>query len=89
MRVTFSNDGWEDYQYWIDHDCPTLKKLTRLIEESRRTPFDGLGKPEPLRGELKGWWSRRITREHRLIYRIVGTGAAQTLEVAACRFHYG
>jgi toxin YoeB len=89
VKVTFSDEGWEDYQHWIDHDRSTLKKLNRLIEECRRTPFAGTGKPEPLRGELKGWWSRRITQEHRLIYRVLGEGQAQALEITACRFHYG
>lgn len=89
MKVTFSDEGWEDYQHWIDHDQATLKKLNRLIEECRRTPFAGTGKPEPLRGELKGWWSRRITQEHRLIYRVVGEGQTQMLEISVCRFHSG
>lgn len=88
MKVAFSDEGWEDYQYWIDHDQATLRKVNRLIEECRRTPFHGIGKPEPLRGELSGWWSRRITREDRLIYRVVGSARDQALEIIACRFHY-
>lgn len=59
-----------------------------LIEDTRRQPFTGLGKPEPLRGQYKGYWSRRITGEHRLIYRVSGAGEAQALEIIACRFHY-
>lgn len=59
-----------------------------LFKESMRTPFQGIGKPEPLRGSLKGWWSRRITQEHRLVYRIKGETDAQALEIAQCRYHY-
>ena len=66
-----------------------LRKLNGLIRECLRTPFTGTGKPEPLKGELAGWWSRRITNEHRLIYRVTGKGDTQALEIAACRFHYG
>ena len=65
-----------------------LMRVNELIREASRTPFKGIGKPEPLVGSLKGWWSRRITREHRLVYRVAGTGENQTLEIAACRFHY-
>jgi toxin YoeB len=85
----FSSKAWEHYQHWQTSDGEILEKLNRLIRECQRTPFQGLGKPEPLRGELKGWWSRRLTREDRLIYRVVGEASAQTLEIAACRFHYG
>ena len=89
MRVLFSSRAWEQYQHWQSSDRDILQKLNRLIRECARTPFHGIGKPEPLRGELKGWWSRRLTREDRLIYRIVSDGKAQTLEIAACRYHYG
>lgn len=85
----FSSKVWEHYQHWQGADPEILQRLNRLIRECQRMPFQGLGKPEPLRGELKGWWSRRLTREDRLIYRVTGEGAAQTLEIAACRFHYG
>ena len=88
MKVTFAKVGWEDFQYWIVHDKATLKKLIRLIEDCRRSPFEGIGKPEPLRENLSGWWSRRITGEHRLVYRVVGEGQAQALEIVQCRGHY-
>ena len=65
-----------------------LVKVNDLIREVRRMPFKGVGKPEPLKHQLSGWWSRRITAEHRLIYRITGAGETQTLEIAACRYHY-
>ncbi len=88
MRITFSDEGWDDYQHWVTHDRAVLRKINRLIGESRRTPFSGIGKPEPLQGELKGFWSRRITQEHRFIYRMTGAGEDQTLEILACRYHY-
>jgi len=65
-----------------------LIRLNGLIKQCMRTPFQGMGKPEPLRGELKGWWSRRITLEDRLVYRVSGAGSAQHLEIAQCRYHY-
>lgn len=88
MKVSFSDDGWDDYQHWVTADEKTLKRLNVLIEEWRRNPFKGTGKPEPLRENLKGWWSRRINGEDRLIYRVSGAGADQTLEIIQCRLHY-
>ena len=70
------------------HDAKLFTKLNTLIEECRRHPFKGTGKPEPLGGNLAGWWSRRINQEHRLVYRVAGTGTEQTLQVAQCRYHY-
>ena len=70
------------------HDAKLFTKLNTLIEECRRHPFKGTGKPEPLGGNLAGWWSRRINQEHRLVYRVVGAGKEQTLQVAQCRYHY-
>ncbi|WP_258046666.1 Txe/YoeB family addiction module toxin [Sphingomonas folli] len=69
-------------------DAKLFAKLNSLIEECRRHPFPGTGKPEPLGGNLSGWWSRRITREHRLVYRVLGSGVDQVLQVAQCRYHY-
>jgi toxin YoeB len=89
MKIAFIEEAWEDYAYWIEHDRTVLKRLNLLIRDASRSPFSGIGKPEPLRNEYKGWWSRRIDGEHRLVYRVVGTGEQQTLEIAACRFHYG
>ena len=88
MNIAFWPTAWEDYRYWQTNDRKTLKRINTLIEECRRHPFKGTGKPEPLRGQLKGWWSRRITQEHRLVYRVRGEGDAQLLEVAQCRYHY-
>jgi toxin YoeB len=88
MRVLWLADGWSGFHYCIAEDPAIALKIARLVEDARRQPFTGLGKPEPLRGNYKGWWSRRITDEHRLIYRVIGSGAAQTIEIAQCRFHY-
>jgi toxin YoeB len=88
MRLQFSADAWDDLQYWIAQDRKMLGRILLLLKECQRTPFAGTGKPEPLRNELKGWWSRRINQEHRLIYRVSGSGDLQLLEVAACRSHY-
>lgn len=88
MKIVFSDNGWDDYQHWIQTDRKALERLNTLIEECRRTPFKGTGKPEPLRGDLHGWWSRRITQEDRLVYRLAGKGDDQRLEIAQCRFHY-
>ena len=88
MKTTFADEAWDDLEHWIMHDKAVLKKLLRLIKECKRTPFTGTGKPEPLKENLAGFWSRRITDEHRLIYRVVGEGKARTLEIAQCRGHY-
>lgn len=88
MRIVFAPRAWEDYLHWQAHDRNVLERLNALIGECQRQPFAGLGKPEPLRGDLKGWWSRRVTVEDRLVYRVTGKGAAQQLEIAQCRFHY-
>ncbi len=89
MRLVFSEHAWEDYLFWQSSDPAVLRRINELVRDTMRHPFSGIGKPEPLVGSLKGWWSRRITREHRLVYRVSGSGEAQALEVAACRFHYG
>ncbi len=88
MKIQFSQDAWEDLQHWIETDDKLLRKILALLKECQRAPFSGTGKPEPLRNELKGWWSRRISQEHRLVYRVTGSVEMQTLEVAACRNHY-
>lgn len=88
MRLVFSDQAWEDYLHWQASDANTLERINHLIKECCRSPFKGIGKPEPLRGELQGWWSRRITLEDRLVYRVTGKGAAQQLEIAQCRYHY-
>lgn len=88
MKVAFWPTAWEDYRHWQDNDAAIISKLNDLIEECRRHPFKGTGKPEPLGGNLSGWWSRRMTKEHRLVYRVSGMGAEQVLQVAQCRYHY-
>ena len=88
MKLVFADQAWEDYLYWQEADRKTLKRVNDLIEECRRNPFKGTGKPEPLKGDLQGWWSRRITQEDRLVYRVAGKGKDQRLEIAQCRFHY-
>jgi toxin YoeB len=84
VKLIFSERAWEDYLYWQANDAKMLAKVNILIKECTRTPFSGIGKPEPLRGALSGWWSRRITREHRLVYRPSG----DLLHIAQCRHHY-
>ena len=88
MKVLFSGKSWPEYRYFQENDPKLSERIYALIEECRRTPFRGTGKPEPLRGRLKGWWSRRINREHRLVYRVRGEGAEQVLKIAQCRYHY-
>lgn len=88
MKLVWSRHAWEDYLYWQKADAKILARINALIGECLRTPFAGSGKPEPLKGELKGFWSRRITREHRLVYRVTGEGTGQSLQIAACRYHY-
>ena len=87
MRLVFAEQAWEDYLSW-QADPNTLERLNALIKECMRSPFRGTGKPEPLKGDLHGWWSRRITLEDRLVYRVIGKGDGQQLEVAQCRYHY-
>ena len=84
MKLLFTEPGWEDYQHWQAHDPDLLAKVNVLIKDCRRSPFSGLGKPEPLKGDRKGWWSRRIDKEHRLVYRLEG----EVLWVNQCRFRY-
>ena len=84
MNLVFSPQAWEDSQHWQQTDKKILKRINTLIKESLRTPHEGIGKPEPLRHTLAGFWSRRITDEHRMVYRITD----QNLEIAQLRFHY-
>mgnify|MGYP006284619899 CR=1 FL=1 len=84
MKVAFLPEGFEHYLEWQRLDRKSLNKLNRLIIECQRHPFDGTGKPEPLKGDYSGWWSRRIDQEHRLVYRLEG----DTLFIAQCRYHY-
>jgi len=88
VKLVWSAHAWEDYLYWQSADPVVLARVNDLIKDSMRTPFSGMGKVERLRGNLKGWWSRRITGTHRLVYRVRGTGDDQVLEIAQCRWHY-
>ncbi|MEM0570951.1 Txe/YoeB family addiction module toxin [Salmonella enterica subsp. salamae] len=84
MKLTWSEEAWEDYLYWQETDKRIVKKINELIKDIRRTPFEGKGKPEPLKYNLSGFWSRRITEEHRLVYALTD----DALLIAACRYHY-
>ena len=88
MKLIWTAAAWEDYLHWQQTDKSVLSKINELIRDALRNPFTGLGKPEPLKENLKGWWSRRITGEHRLVYRVSGTGDSKQLEIAQCRYHY-
>ncbi|WP_391481688.1 Txe/YoeB family addiction module toxin [Nereida sp. NH-UV-3] len=88
MKLVFSSTAWEDYQFWSNNNPKIHTRINELIKQCTRTPFTGVGKPEPLRGDLSGWWSRRISREDRMVYRVVGSDEAQSLEIAQLRFHY-
>jgi toxin YoeB len=88
LKLIFSERGWNDYLHWQDADKTVNERINQLIKEIRRSPFVGIGRPEPLVGNYKGFWSRRITQEHRMVYRVSGSGEAQAIEIAACRFHY-
>ena len=84
MKILFMDTAWEDYLYWQKQDKKTLKKINALIKEIQRNPFKGIGAPEPLKHNLAGYWSRRITLEHRLVYRIKD----DELRILQCRYHY-
>ena len=84
MKLHFSSQAWEDYLYWQAEDEKMLQRVNALIKDCTRSPFQGIGKPEPLRGNLSGWWSRRIDHEHRLVYRV----EAGALLIAQVRYHY-
>jgi len=84
MDLVFQSHGWEDYLYWQEQDKKTLTRINELIKDTLRSPFKGIGKPEPLKGDLSGCWSRRITDEHRLVY----AARENRLHILQCRFHY-
>ena len=84
MRLEFKPQAFDDLQYWVRHQPKLAKRLLRLIEETQRDPFGGIGKPEPLKNELSGWWSRRIDGEHRLVYKV----EREVLIIAQARGHY-
>lgn len=84
MKIIFSKNAWDDYTSWVNEDRKILKKINELIKEIQRTPFEGKGKPEPLKYDLKGYWSRRITLEHRLVYKFENN----SIYLISCRYHY-
>lgn len=84
MLKIWADQAWEDYLYWQDNEKKNVKKINRLIKEIERHPFTGLGKPEPLKHEWKGYWSRHITQEHRLVYKVEN----DSILIAQARFHY-
>lgn len=83
-RLTFSDEAWDDYLYWQDTDRSTLRRINHLIKDVRRSPYEGIGKPEPLKHQLAGWWSRRIDGEHRSVYRVT----EHAIEISNLRYHY-
>jgi len=85
MRITFTPSAWDDYLWFQENDRKLVKRINLLIRDCTRAPFEGIGKPEPLKGELAGSWSRRVTQEHRLVYQVTPTD----LIIIACRFYYG
>jgi toxin YoeB len=84
MKLCFTPSAWEDYLWFQDHDRTLLKRINLLIKDVLRTPFQGIGKPEPLKGDLARYWSRRISDEHRLVY----TATSTEVTIIACRYHY-
>lgn len=84
MRLLFADKSWDDYLHWQANDRQIVKRINELIKDIQRSPYQGIGKPEPLRHALSGYWSRRITDEHRLVYRVEN----QTILIAQARFHY-
>jgi len=84
VKLLFSPQAWEDYLYWQQTDKKLAKRINELLKDIARTPYEGIGKPEPLKHALAGFWSRRITEEHRLVYRIT----EKTIEIAQLRYHY-
>jgi toxin YoeB len=83
-NITFTTDAWEDYIYRQSEDKKTLRRINQLIRDVQRTPFEGIGKPEPLKGNLTGFWSRRIDEVNRLVYEVTDAGIA----IISCRYHY-
>jgi len=89
MNVEFTENAWEEFSYWITTDIAMVTKIKELLAEIRKAPFRGIGKPEPLKYDLKGYWSRRISGEHRLVYKVEGNkGVDQRCYILQCRFHY-
>ena len=88
MKTAWTEDSWRDYLYWQQTGEKILNSINDLIKDIKRDPFKGLGKPEPLKHTLQGWGSRRISGEHRLVYRVSGKDDNQQLDIVQCRYHY-
>ena len=89
MDIVFTPHAWEDFEYCLENNPETIIRIKELLKSIKQNPFQGIGKPEPLKHDLKGYWSRRITSEHRLVYRVTGTkGNDQRCIIIQCRFHY-
>ncbi|MFI0478884.1 MAG: Txe/YoeB family addiction module toxin [Candidatus Rhabdochlamydia sp.] len=86
FKVAFTLIGWSDYLYWQEHNARQVKRINRLIQDCSRTPYEGIGKPEALKFDMSGCWSRRIDQEHRLIYRV--EVESDILQILSCRTHY-
>ncbi|HRH98929.1 MAG TPA: Txe/YoeB family addiction module toxin [Prosthecobacter sp.] len=84
MKLTFSDRAWSEYQHWQETDRRMLRRVNELLKDIKRSPFNGIGKPEPLRHQYAGFWSRRIDGEHRLVYSVTQSN----IEIASCRYHY-
>ncbi|MEU1670158.1 Txe/YoeB family addiction module toxin [Streptomyces sparsogenes] len=84
MKISFTSHAWEDYTYWAESDRKMVKRINKLIDDSMRDPFKGIGKPEPLKGDLSGYWSRRIDDTHRLVYKPTD----DELIIVQARYHY-
>jgi len=86
MKINFTEIGWREYLYWESQDKKTLRRINNLIDDIGRNGHDGIGKPEPLRNDMSGWWSRRIDEKNRLVYRLID---GDIVEISQCKGHYG
>ena len=84
MILCWADDAWDDYLYWQQTDRKVLKRINDIIKDMKRNPFEGIGKPEPLKHQWSGYWSRRVTEEHRIVYKV----ESDHLYIAQCRYHY-
>ena len=85
MSLLWTDEAWKDYLYWQSQDRKSLKRINQIVRDIQRSPYEGIGKPEPLKGNLSGWWSRRVDETNRVVYRQKG----DSIEIAQCRGHYG
>ena len=88
MKVVFTKNALEDYSYWEKNNKKIASRIKQLLQQIQQDPFQGIGNPEPLKHDLKGYWSRRLNREHRIIYKVEGKGETQIITVIQVRFHY-